>query len=409
MARAFATTLASRPATRDHLTIALISVGHFFAHFYILVLPPLFPVLARDLGVGYAELGLALAALNAATALFQAPIGFLVDRFGPFAILVAGQTLFAAAIAAIGLLPGYAVLLACCALAGLGNAVFHPADYAILGARVSAARMGRAFSLHTFGGYVGFAAAPVTVVALGEWIGWRAALVAVGAAGLVVPAALLACRELLAVPVRGQEGGGRGLAAGVTLLASRPMLVALAFFTLYALAHSGINSFTVAALGALHRLSLVAANLPLTVYLVASTAGVLLGGVVADRTGRHDLVVVGCFLVVAAFGLLVASATLPYPLLLLVFALAGLAGGAIAPSRDMLVRAITPEGASGRVFGFVTTGFNIGGMLAPPLFGVMVDAGMPAMVFVAVAALSLLNLPLVFAAGRSRRRGGARG
>lgn len=404
MARAGSVPPAAGAATRDHLTIALIATGHFASHFYILVLPPLFPVLARELGVGYAELGLALAVLNGTTALFQAPIGFLVDRFGPLAILVAGQTLFAGATAAIGLFASYPALLVCCAFAGLGNAVYHPADYAILGSRVSTARMGRAFSIHTFGGYLGFAAAPVTVVGLGEWLGWQQALIAVGLAGLAISAALLVFREALAVPPAGPAHDGGGLGAGIALLVSRPMLIAFAFFTLYALAQGGINGFTVASLEALYGFGLVAANLPLTAFLLATTLGVLLGGVLADRTDRHDAVVVGCFLILAAFGAAVATLPLPYPLLIALFALAGLAAGAIAPSRDMLVRAITPPGASGKVFGFVTSGFNLAGMLAPPVFGALVDAGLPATVFALVALLSLLNLPLVFAAGRSRGR-----
>jgi MFS family permease len=402
MARAESAPQAARAVTRDHLTIALIATGHFASHFYILVLPPLFPVLTRELGVGYAELGLALAILNGTTALFQAPIGFLVDRFGPFAILVFGQTLFAAATAAIGLFATYPALLICCAFAGLGNAVYHPADYAILGTRVSAARMGRAFSIHTFGGYVGFAAAPVTVVTLSQSLGWQQALIAVGLAGFLISAALLAFREALVGPPAAAAQAGRRPGTGIALLLTRPILIAFSFFTLYALAQGGINSFTVASLEAVYGFGLVAANLPLTAFLVATTLGVLLGGVLADRTDRHDAVVVGCFVILAFFGVLVATLRLPHALLVALFGLAGLAAGAIAPSRDMLVRAITPPGESGKVFGFVTSGFNLAGLLAPPIFGALVDAGLPAMVFALVALLSLLNLPLVFAAGRSR-------
>ncbi|GBD43785.1 putative L-galactonate transporter [bacterium HR40] len=404
MARAD-TPAALSPSAADHLTIALIATAHFAAHFYILVLPPLFPTLARDLGLSYAELGLALALLNGTTALFQAPIGFLVDRFGPFAILLLGQSLFSAAIAAIGWFADPRVLFLGCALAGLGNAVYHPADYAILGSRVSRARMGRAFSIHTFGGYLGFAAAPATVVGLAEWIGWQNALLGVGLAGFAISAALLLCRDLLAVPQAAAPVGSGATGSSLALLMSRPMLLAFAFFTLYALAQGGINSFTPTVLDAVYGFGLVAANLPLAAFLAASTLGVLLGGIVADRTERHDAVVAVCFLVMAAFAGSVAVLPLPQPLLVGSFALAGMAAGAIAPSRDMLVRAITPEGQSGKVFGFVTTGFNLAGMLAPPLFGLVVDAGAPRLVFVLVALLALVNLPLVFAAGGRDRAG----
>jgi FSR family fosmidomycin resistance protein-like MFS transporter len=384
----------ARPAA-DTGVVGLIALAHFFSHLYILALPPLFPVLAVELGVGVAALGLALAALNLTTILCQPPLGFLVDRIGAAPVLIAGHLLMAAAIAAIGLAPGYPALIACAIAAGLGNAVYHPADYAILGARVRSDRVGRAFAVHTFGGYLGFAAAPITIVALTGLAGWRTALLLAGGAGLGVGLLLLVCRRLLSTPPGVRRPKGEAGRAERRLLASGPVLLALLFFVLLALGHGGITGFTPIVLERTRGLDLAAANLSLAAFLLVSAPGVLLGGWVADRLGRHGLVVAVCSLAIAGVAVLVAATRPPLPLLVALFGLGGLASGIIAPSRDMLVKAVTPPGASGRVFGFVMIGFNLGGLIAPPAYGFLVDAGRPELVFLAVALVSLLTVATV--------------
>lgn len=399
MARA---SLSLAPPVGDGAVIGLVSLAHFFSHLYILALPPIFPVLADELEVGVAALGLALAALNLTTILCQPPLGFLVDRVGAAPVLVAGHFLMAGAIAAIGLAPGLPALLACAVAAGLGNAVYHPADYAILGARVRPDRVGRAFAVHTFGGYLGFAAAPIVMVGLTALFGWRAALLLVGGAGLLVGLALLIFRGALATPPGAKRAKGEAGPADRRLLTSGPVLLALLFFVLLALGHGGITGFTPVVLERSRGLELAAANLPLAAFLVASTPGVLLGGWLADRFGRHGFVVATCSLVIAGVAAIAALASPPLSLLVLLFALGGLAAGIVAPSRDMLVKAVTPPGASGRVFGFVMVGFNLGGLVAPPAYGFLVDAGRPELVFLAVAVVSLVTVATVAGtAGRS--------
>ncbi len=399
--RSMATTsepAAVRGGRHDLPVIGLITLGHFFAHFYIIALPPLFPVLAEALGVGYTELGVALAVLNLLTAVTQAPIGVLVDRYGPAAILVAGQIAFAAAIAGIGLFPDYLALLLFSALAGLGNAVYHPADYAILNARVSERRMGRAFSFHTFGGYAGFAAAPPVLVALDALWGWRAALVIAGIAGLLVAALMVAARRHLHVDPHPRARRPGGLRADLGLFASRPVLLAFLFITFYATSHLGFNNFTTAFLERRYGFDLATANAPLTAFLVMGALGVLAGGLVADRVRRHDLVVAGCLLWAAGAAVVAAEVALGVGTLVAVFATAGFATGVVAPSRDMLVRRITPPGAMGRVFGFVTTGFNVAGLVGPPVYGLVLDLGLPRLVMWIAAALALATLPTVLSA-----------
>ncbi|HET6519389.1 MAG TPA: MFS transporter, partial [Geminicoccaceae bacterium] len=380
-------------------------VGHFFSHFYYLVLPPLFPLLRGEYGVSYTALGAALAAFNVTTALTQAPVGFLVDRYGARGILIGGLALFSLAIGLVGVFPSYWALIALMVLAGLGNSVFHPADYAILSSAVDQGRMGRAFSIHTFGGYLGFAAGPVTVVFLTQAFGWRAALIAVAAVGLAVALVMLLSGDLLRDdPGRRRVRQDRGkTAADIRLLLSPPVLMSLLFFVMISLTNGGFTAFSVSALETLYRVPLVEANAPLTAYLFAGAAGVLAGGVVADRTTRHHWVVAACFLVMAVAVVPVARFSPPLPVVTALFAVAGFVSGVVAPPRDMMVRAVTPPGASGKVFGFVTTGFNIGGIVAPPVFGLALDLGDPRLVFWLVAALSLLTLPVVLApSGRAR-------
>ena len=387
---------------RDLKVISLVGTAHFFSHFYILVLPPLFPLLRDEFGVGYTALGLALAVLNGTTGLTQAPVGFLVDRVGARTILIAGLALFSLAIGLIGFFPSYPMLIALMVLAGLGNSVFHPADYAILSSAVEQRRMGRAFSIHTFGGHAGFALAPPVIVFLTALFDWRIALALAGAAGLVVSLLLVANSELLHTgTAHGRRTAGQPGAAGVRLLLSGPILMALLFFAMLAVTQGGYMSFSVAAIEALYRVPLAEANVPITAYLAASAIGVLAGGWIADRTRQHHHVVGVCFLLVALVSALIPELRPPLAITAALFALAGFFSGVVAPSRDMMVRAVTPPGASGKVFGFVTTGFNVGGIAAPLLFGAVLDYGDPGLVFWTVAGLSLLTLLVVYATARS--------
>ena len=406
-----ATARGALPATgADAKVIGLIGAGHFFSHFYILVLPPLFPLLRGELGVSYTALGFALAVLNLTTALTQAPCGFLVDRFGARWILIAGLALFALAIGLIGLFPYYWALIVLMALAGLGNSVFHPADYAILSASVKPERMGRAFSIHTFGGYFGFAAAPVTVVFLTGLFGWRWALTICGLLGLAVAVLMALNSEMLRDDSRAQRpapsGGGSRTAADIRLLLSAPVVLSLLFFVMLAVSHGGITSFGVATLESLYGVTLAQANAPVAAYLFLSAFGVLAGGWIADRVQSHERTV-ALYLVLSATCLAVTALLTPALVVVSVlFAVAGFFAGAIAPSRDLMVRAITPPGASGKVFGFVTTGFNIGGVITPLIFGAVLDLGEPRLALWLFALLTLLTMATVVGTGRYKRRPG---
>jgi MFS family permease len=264
--------------------------------------------------------------------------------------------------------------------------------------------MGRAFSIHTFGGHAGFALAPPTVVFLTAAFDWRIALALAAVPGLVV-SLLLALSGDLRRTTAGPGRAGAALeargVAGIRLLLSGPILMALLFFAMLAISNNGYTSFSVAAIASLYQVPLAEANLPLTLYLACSALGVLAGGWVADRTPHHHQVVGGSFVLVALISALIPELLPPLGVTAGLFALAGFFSGLVAPSRDMMVRAVTPPGASGKVFGFVTTGFNVGGIAGPLLFGAVLDFGDPGLVFWTVAALSLLTLLVVYATARS--------
>ena len=383
---------------RDARIIGLVGSAHFFSHFFQLTLPPLFPLLKDAFGVPYVALGFMMSVMYAASGIGQTVSGFLVDRFGAARVLTGGMALFAGAIAAAGLAPSYWALVPIAVLAGLGNSVFHPADYSIFNASVSARRLGRAYSVHSVGGSLGWTVAPPVIVALTAHFSWRVALVTVGMVGVLVALLLSTQRAVLthdAAIARREAAPEGGLAADIRLLFVAPVLAAFAYFALLATSLIGIQTFSVSALVALYGAPLGLATGALTAFLLGTAGGVVLGGVLADQTRRHDFVAVIGMASGALLALLLASGVLALGALPVVMALGGFALGVTSPSRDMLVRAATPRGASGKVYGFVYSGLDLGSALTPLMFGWLLDRGEPRAVFVVSAVFMLLTITTV--------------
>jgi MFS family permease len=383
--------MAIQSTVREVGALAAVSSAHLVSHLHIMTLPALIHLLKDRVQVDFLSLGLAVTVFSVVSGLTQAPMGVLVDRIGGRVVLIAGMLLGGAAFASLSVFDTYAWLLAAAALAGLANCVYHPADYAILNTAISERHMGRAFSVHTFAGFAGGAIAPPLLLGVAGWAGVSASFVAAGAcawavAALVLMAPVSASRsrttEVKPEPVR-----GTGTRTGKLREVLTPTVLGLGlFFTLLGLSGAAMSTFTIAALMAGHGFSAEAANTALTAYLVASAAGVLAGGPVADRTSRHGYVAAAGFGVSALLALVIAVATLPVPLLVLAMGLTGFLFGIVQPARDMLVRKAAPPGAAGRVFGVVSTGFNIGGVVGPPLFGFLMDQGAPRWIFGAAVA-----------------------
>jgi FSR family fosmidomycin resistance protein-like MFS transporter len=391
-----------RPSLKSDIrVIGLIGTAHFFSHFFQLTLPPLFPLLKTAFGVPYVALGLAMSVFYGASGIGQTLSGLLVDRVGALRVLLGGMALFAGSVAMAGLVPTYGLLLPVALLAGLGNSVFHPADYSILNSSVDPRRIGRGYSVHSISGNLGWAVAPTVVFALTAHFGWRTALVTVGGLGLAM-AAVLASQGAVLGPGGGRARGG-GAAADLRLLLSAPILSAFAYFAFIATALIGVQTFGVTGLMRVYETPMALATAALTAFLLGGAAGILAGGLLADRTRRHDVVAVSGLVAAAGFMILLATGGLAPSALPVILALTGFCHGATAPSRDMLVRAATPPGASGKVFGFVYSGLDLGSCLTPLAFGWLLDHGDPRLLFLAVAVLMLCTIATVVQVRRSTR------
>jgi len=289
------------------------------------------------------------------------------------------------------------VLLA--AMIGLGNCVFHPADFSILNGSVSPSRMGRAFGVHGFGGYIGYAAAPVVMFFLGSLIGWREAMLAAGLVGLVVSGVIWSQRSDFR-----DSGVDRGITPG-TLLSDidvllRPQSVfAFLFFCFTAMGSIGLMSFGPTALMGLLGTPAALANSTISAQITGSVFGVLMGGVIADRVRRHDMMTALSIVIGMGF-LLIVPAFRPSSHLLVMglFVGVGIFYGGSMPLRDMVVRSITPSGAAGKVFGFTYSGMDFGSAMSTAIFGLMLDAGEARLVLVLVAVFMTIGLFCMYGA-----------
>src|SRR3984893_10834599 len=398
-------------AEQDVKVIGLVSSAHFMSHFFQIVLPPIFPLLKDAFGVGYAELGIVMTLMYATSGLMQTPAVIRVGRLGAAPVLIGGLGLFSAAVLLYGFAPNLWVLGALAIVAGLGNCVFHPSDYAILSARVEATRLGRAYGLHNFAGSLGWAAAPIAVLTLTSLFGWRVGLAILGGLGLLLTLHLvMQTAELTA------EGRKRGTSVAVTRPAkmfwSQPILVCFGYFVLLAVATIALQAFLPSSLVSGFGVSVEFANRGLTSFLVGSALGMFAGGVIADHFERHELVVAMGLLTTATVILAIGVLAVPLSGLIPCIAVAGFAWGCTTPSRDMLVRAAAPAGATGTVFGFVYSGLDLGSAMTPPFLGLLLDHHMPRLIFVFTAGILLLAITTAFVVGHNnagRRLGPAGG
>jgi FSR family fosmidomycin resistance protein-like MFS transporter len=378
--------------------ITSVCAAHMMSHYYMLVLAPLLAFVRADFNVSYTEVALALTVFNVVSGVLQTPVGFLVDRVGARVVLIAGLALSSAAFAIAGLFDSYWVFIAMYGVAGFGNTAYHPADYSLLSHHSPPERLSQVFSFHTFAGMLGSAIAPVTLLTMQNYFGWRGAYLGAALLGFIVLAVLIAQPEpIAALRPASRTGKGASHAAGTgwRLLLAPAILLNLAFFTLTAIMGNGLNTYLVVALGALHATPPAIANIALTSLLTMNAIGVLAGGVLASRMRQHVLIAASGLMIGGFVTALIGLVELPSVVLIVLTGVSGFAVGTTYPSRDMLVRAVTPPGAYGRVFGFVSTGFNIGASIAPIVYGMLMDHGQPRGIFLLSAVVSLICVSTV--------------
>lgn len=395
----------------DAQVIGLISIAHGISHFFHLILAPLFPWLKQDFGLSYAQLGLLMTAFFVVSGIGQALAGFVVDRTGARPVLFFGLGCLAVSALVLARAPGYSMLLAGSMLAGLGNSVFHPSDFTLLNRLVSPARLGHAFSVHGISGSLGWAAAPLFLTLIAGVSGWRNALFAAALLPAAVLCLLLVYRRVLqthdaVAATAGAPGASINLPSGGLLDFMRlpAVWMCFGFFIITALALGGVQSFAVSSLRSLYGLSLMAATGGYTGYMLASAGGTFVGGFLASRTSRHDRTIAIAFTVAGCFSLLIASGVMPAWMAVPLMAGVGFGSGIAGPSRDLMIRAAAPKQATGRVYGVVYSGFDIGLSGAPLFFGALMDGNHPAAVFLWIGLFQFLAIATAITVGSKTAR-----
>jgi MFS family permease len=391
---------------RDARIIGLVGAAHASSHFFQLALPPLFPLLRAEFNVSWTLLGLLIGVFYAASGVTQFAAGFAVDRAGARPVLLSGLALLACGTLLASLAPGAYWLFPIAALMGVGNGVFHPADFAILNANVAPRRLGYAYSTHGIGGNLGYALSPVVSFTLASAYGWRVALAVMGLLGLLALGVLASQRALL-TSHRAHDAHARSVRGAFALFMQSAIALCFCYFVAQTMAAVGLQTFLPAALNTGFSVPLALATTAVTAYLLGGTAGIALGGFFATLTTRHDRVAATGLLTGAGLLALVGSGVVPVPMIIPVFVAVGFAMGTTGPSRDLIVRNATPKGAAGRVYGFVYSGLDLGAMLGPVWFGFMLDHGLASQMFFVVGALQVVAVGTVLQV-RRRNNGLAR-
>lgn len=391
---------------QDAHVIGLVGLAHGISHFFHLILAPLFPWLKDAFALSYAELGLLMTMFFVVSGTGQALAGFVVDRIGARTVLFTGIGLLGVAALVLASAQNYAMLLAGSMLAGLGNSVFHPADFTLLNRKVSQPRLGHAFSVHGISGNLGWAAAPVFLTTIAGLADWRTALLAAAFLPFCVLALLVANRAALQVDA-GQAGAAQKKSGGADafgFMRLPEVWMCFAFFFITAMALGGIQSFSSASLRALYGMSLAWATTGYTAYMLASAAGMVWGGFLASRTTRHDRTIALAFTASGLLALVIASGAASALMAVVLMGAIGFGAGVAGPSRDLLIRAAAPKNATGRVYGVVYSGLDIGLASGPLLFGALMDAQRPAWVFVLIGLFQIMALLTAVGVGTNTAR-----
>lgn len=393
---------------QDAKVMGLVGIAHAISHFSHLLLPALFPFFRQDFGLAYSELGWLMTLFFAVSGTGQALSGFVVDRIGARPVMFASLLLFMGAALAAALAQGYGGLLLSALLAGLGNAPFHPVDFSVLNQRVSPARLGHSYSVHGLSGNLGWALSTAFLVAVAASQSWRLACLGALLVYALVLLLLVWQRDHLrtAVVARHAQASGR---RELDFLRLPVIWWCFAFFLLTTTTLAVVHTFSVSILQALYGVSLEQASATLTAYMLCGAAGMLAGGFVAAQTARSARVVASCMGAGAMLLLLCATGWLGAQGTMVTLAATGVAVGIGGPSRDMMIRRATPPGATGRVYGTVYSGLDVGLALSPLLFGMLMDRGWYSATLAVAGLVLILAVAVALGVGRLSGRPGGRG
>jgi MFS family permease len=404
------TTIAAtaNPARQDAHLIGLVGLAHLISHFSQLLLAPLFPWLREAFNASYAELGLLMSIFFVVSCAVQALSGFVVDRFGPRPVLFAGLSLLGLAAFGFASSQSYWTLVLFSIVAGMGNGVFHPVDYTLLNHKVHPSRLGHAFSVHGITGSLGWALAPALLVPLAFAFGWRVALMCAGGLTFTVMGVLWLNRGRLAVdmaPARKPDAGAAAATdeGSLAFLKIPAVWMCFAFFFFYAVSLSGVQTFAPEAARQLHGVPVAVAAMCLTIYMVCSAGGMVVGGfLVSDPTRCERVIGVG-FGAAALVALVIGFVDVRAMAVPVLFGVMGFGAGIAGPSRDLIVKRASPPNATGRVYGVVYSGLDIGQAVAPLMFGSLMDLQRPAQVWLGIAVVQGVLIVNAFNVRKVRR------
>ena len=402
------------PFKQDAGVIGLVGIAHLISHFSQLLLAPLFPWLKVEFNASYAELGFLMTLFFVVSCGVQAASGFLVDRIGPRPVLFAGLALLGLSAFGFAASTSYAMMAGFSMLAGVGNGVFHPVDYTLLNRKVSAPRLGHAYSFHGITGSLGWALAPAMLVPLALAFSWRVALASAGGLAFGVLAVLLLNRDTLRLPASpsplptaaspsATASNSNSPANSFDFLRIPSVWMCFAFFFFYAMALSIVQAFAPEAARQLHDVPLNLVALCLSIYMVCSAGGMVLGGFLAADPARCERIVGVGMGLAACMALLLGFANVPAWGVPVLFGAMGFSAGIAGPSRDLLVKRSTPEHATGRVYGVVYAGLDIGQAISPLIFGLLMDQRQYSRVLLGLAAVQAVLIISAFNVRRVRR------
>jgi MFS family permease len=398
-------TVALSRRASDVRVIGLISLAHGSSHFFHLILPARFPWLKDAFALSYAELGLLMSIFFVVSCVVQASSGFLVDRIGARPVLFTGVGLLALAALTYSQSNGYAMLVLGVVIAGCGNGIFHPVDYTLINHKISPPNLPYAYSMHGVTGYLGWAAAPAFMVGIAELSDWRIAFLSASCLEALVLLVLWLNRSRLIDNVQerradsdadAQSSAISGQANSAFAFLKLPAVwLCWMFFFLSMASTSSLQSFAPSALLNIYGVAISAGSYFITLLALGSAAGILFGGYLTAKLKTPEKIVSSCLTLTILMCLLLASGFVPVNIIPILFCAMGFGYGVLAPSRDLLVKQVTPQGVSGRVYGIVYSGIDLGAAVGPFIFGFFMDAGLPKALFVGIALFQLMIIPTV--------------
>ncbi|NKB21616.1 MAG: MFS transporter [Alphaproteobacteria bacterium] len=389
---------------REVQAIGLIGFAHMLSHLYWLALAPLAPSMIDDMQITAVDWGLALGAFSVTTGIFQTPMGLLVERVGGRRVLIGGLLLTAVAVFAIGAIStSYWSLIALMAIAGIGNSVFHPADYSLLNASIDEKRIGRAFSLHNFSGQIGFIVGPILTVALEPFLGWRGAIMVLGVIGMIMTVLLIIYGGTAIIEGNKVKKQSPIMDSLRDLVTSKPVMLFFIFYVCSSLGNFGVTQFSVLAFQPMYGLEKVAVVAALTAYQIGTLILIIPGGMLADKVERYDIIMLAGFGLAASATFLVGTGVMPFWLVVGTLCLAGAMRGGVNATRDVAVRRVIEHLPVGTVFAFVSTGFTVGQAFGGAIYGYLFDNYPPNYIFYVSALFTMIGASTVLLNAGTRK------